>query len=213
MANMLTTSVAAAVMAITLSVESGDSRADPSDVPRSEATSSLSIPVVHSAVVLAGMRTSLSLLWPEPFHPFRFTRNQAQFRESYRLPPQFDGGRSIFESDGDPWTINVIGHGLFGSEIYLRFRQCGQSPVGALAATTVASTLWEYGIEAFHKRPSTFDLIWTPTVGALLGEGRWQLYRFLRGDGRDRPRGGRAVLLFVVDPFGEAERRVLDTRC
>lgn len=201
------------VLALVLTVSGLPAPEDATDVPLRDTTSSLTVPVVHSAVVVAGMRASLSLLWPEPFDPFRFPQNGVQFRDAYRSPPHFEGNRSLFESDGDPWAINVVGHGLFGSEVYLRFRQCGQSPLGSLLATTAASTLWEYGIEAFHKRPSAFDLVWTPVVGGLLGEGRWQLYRAIRGEGRDAPRGGKAALLFVVDPFGEAERRLLDTGC
>ena len=28
------------------------------------------------------------------------------------------------EWDGDPWYVNTLGHGLFGSELYLRARMC-----------------------------------------------------------------------------------------
>mgnify|MGYP000856152690 CR=1 FL=1 len=48
-------------------------------------------------------------------------------------PPLFDPKRRAFEWDGDPWTINVIGHGLMGSELYVRARACSFGWAGSLA--------------------------------------------------------------------------------
>ena len=77
-----------------------------------------------------------------------------------------------------------------------------------LAAGT--SALWEYGIESFSKRPSAIDLVSTPVIGALLGEGRVQAQRWLR----QRPRGfWRRLGEIVIDPLGEGERVVVGTRC
>jgi hypothetical protein len=60
---------------------------------------------------------------------------------------------------------------------------------------------------AFHQRPSAIDLVWTPIAGALLGEGRHQLYGMLDRVG---PNGGllRRVGMILLDPFGEAEGAV-----
>ena len=66
---------------------------------------------------------------------------------------RFRGELGIFRSDGDPWTLNVFAHGAFGSEVYLRSRQCGHGTLAALAGTAVVSTLWEYAVEAPYKRP------------------------------------------------------------
>jgi hypothetical protein len=109
--------------------------------------------------------------------------------------------------------LNTVGHGLFGSEVYSRARHCGQSPAAAFLATVVASTAWEYTLEAFHQRPSAVDLVWTPLVGALLGEGRYRLYRALVQGGGQSPGTARKVLFFVVDPLGETERRLLGAGC
>lgn len=169
------------------------------------------VPTLHTVGVIGVMRGSLSVLWPEHFDPLRFEQMGAQFNASWSGPPDFRSERSLIESDGDPWILNTVGHGLFGSEVYLRFRQCGHRPFAAAASTTVASTAWEYGVEAFHKRPSGIDLVWTPLIGSLFGEARYQLYQLLRGDPSREE--GRSALLFLVDPFGEAERRVLGTDC
>lgn len=163
----------------------------------------LLVPVIHSAGVILGMRASLWALWPAYFDPLRGPENARNFRVAWTSLPEYDRRRFFLESDGDPWLLNAVGHGLFGSEIYLRMRGCGHGPMASLAAAAIASSAWEYGVEAFHQRPSAIDLVWTPLAGALLGEGRHQLYRLI-----DRsPRIGllRSVGMILLDPFGEAE--------
>ena len=120
----------------------------------------------------------------------------------------YQQGRS--NSDGDPWTINVFGHGLFGSEIYTRTRQCGHGVAASVTAAAATAIIWEYMVEAPYKRPSAVDLVWTPLGGALLGEVRFQFTRWLQ---RDSSNPVKNVLLIVTDPFGELERRVFGTRC
>ncbi len=176
---------------------------DESVPPRASRT----VPLAHAAGVLAGMRLSASLLWPEAYDPTRFRAEGAQLRLAFTRPPELRAGRNLLESDGDPWWLNGFGHALFGSEIYGRTRQCGHGALGAFVATAAATAVWEYGLEAPHKRPSAVDLVWTPLAGAALGEGRFRLHRWLMS------RGAAAWLLFAVDPLGEGERRVLGTRC
>jgi hypothetical protein len=169
-----------------------------------------SVPIAHSLGVLAGMRLGLSALWPDAYDPLPLGRSGRQFAGAYRHGPEYRGGRSFFESDGDPWQINLIGHPLFGSEIYQRVRQCGGAGWQAFAFTAATSAVWEFGIESFNKRPSTIDLLATPIIGAALGEARYRAGRWLR----TQPRGfWRTLGIVVVDPFGEAERGVLRTRC
>jgi hypothetical protein len=171
---------------------------------------SWAVPIGHTVGVLVGMRLSLSLIWPRYYDPFPLERSSHQFGRAYNQPPEFRNDRGLLESDGDPWSINIIGHGLFGAEIYGRVRQCGGAPWQALAFTAGTSLLWEYGIESFHKRPSGVDLILTPLLGAALGEGRVQFQRWLRG----KPRGfWRRFGEIVIDPLGEGERGILKTRC
>jgi hypothetical protein len=169
-----------------------------------------SVPIAHSLGVLAGMRLGLSLIWPAAYDPTPFSRSTRQFASAYNRPPEYHGDRSFLESDGDPWSINVIGHGLFGSEIYNRVRQCGGASWQAFAFTAATSAVWEYGIEAFSKRPSALDLVLTPMIGTALGEARYRAHRWLK----ERPRGfWRTLGAVLVDPFGEGERVVLGTRC
>ena len=168
-----------------------------------EPSPTLLVPVLHTAAVMVGMRASLSLLWPDHFNPLRAEENARNFGLAWTSPPKYDPRRPLFESDGDPWLLNVVGHGLFGSEIYHRMRRCGHGPVEAFGAAVIASSWWEYGVEAFHQRPSAIDLVWTPIAAALLGEGRHQLFRLIErsGAGALIRRAG----MILLDPFGEAE--------
>jgi Domain of unknown function (DUF3943) len=168
------------------------------------------VPIVHSLGLLAGMRLSLSILWPEPYNPLPFSRSTRQFGAAYDSPPELRNNRWLLESDGDPWVINVVGHGLFGAEVYGRVRQCGGGVWQALAFTAGTSVVWEYGVESFNKRPSAIDLVATPLIGAALGEARYRAQRWLRR----RERGfWRRFGEVVIDPLGEGERVILGTRC
>lgn len=165
------------------------------------------VPAAHAGGVLLGMRLAVNVAWPSAYDPTRLDEAREQLRLAFTRPPEFRRDRALIESDGDPWWINGIGHAAFGSEIYGRTRQCGGGPVAALLLTTATSVAWEYGLEAPHKRPSAVDLVWTPLAGALVGEGRFRLHRWLRA------RNASPWLLFAVDPFGEGERRLLRARC
>jgi hypothetical protein len=168
------------------------------------------VPVGHGAGLLAGMRLSLSVIWPGPYHPLPLSRSGRQFGRAYTAPPELRPDRHLLESDGDPWTINLVGHGLFGSEVHGRVRQCGGAFWQALLFTAATSVVWEYGIESFNKRPSAVDLVVTPLLGAALGEARHHALRWLRA----RPPGfWRTFGAILVDPLGSAERAWLGTRC
>lgn len=165
------------------------------------------VPTLHAGGLLLVLRAGASLAWPQTYDLTRVSRNAHTFARSWSSPPDLDTRRGFFEWDGDPWPINLVGHGLMGSELYLRYREA-HHPWWAAGLMTLAFTfVWEYLIEAWHKQPSGIDLLWTPTGGALLGEGRYQLYRLARR--RLRPSAGRHVLLYLLDPLGQLERDVL----
>jgi hypothetical protein len=158
----------------------------------------------HAGGILLGMRLGSALLWPADYGPRALGDAPAHLREAFSRPPVFRRDRSLLESDGDPWPVNVIGHGLFGSEIYLRSRQCGGAPLEAFAWTAGASIAWEYAIEGSVKRPSAIDLAWTPIVGGLvLGELRFRAYRALRSEA---PGLLRRIARGLLDPLGSLER-------
>jgi len=83
--------------------------------------------------------------------------------------------------DNDEWAINYIGHPVAGSYFYMWGRESGLSWQESSLLTVLMSTyFWEYGWEAFAETPSTQDLIFTPLLGAILGEGSHYLYTKIR---------------------------------
>lgn len=168
----------------------------------------LLVPTLHASALMLSMRVAEAYIWPEPFaeSPSHWG---AHYEEAFTLPPKWDSDARAFEWDGDPWYINVIGHGLFGSELYLRARHCHLGVAGSLLFTSAASATWEYGFEANGVRPSGFDLWFTPLSGLVLGEGRYWAWRAAGSVGQKTLRG---VLRAVLDPFGELERAA-GTRC
>ena len=86
--------------------------------------------------------------------------------------------------DEDDFFINYIGHPVSGAWYYMIAREDGFGVWGSFAYSAFLSTFfWEYGYEAFAEIPSTQDLIFTPTLGSLMGEGFWILQNNLDKNG------------------------------
>ena len=167
-------------------------------------------PILHSLTLFTVMRGVEAVIWPDPFAETDLGEWGHHYGEAFTKPPLFDPDQPAFSWDGDRWEINVIGHGLLGSELYLRARQCRFGWGGALAFTAGASAVWEYGFEANGVRPSGQDLVYTPVAGLLLGEARYQLWN--AADGVElKPL--RFFLRSLLDPFGEFERRTGISGC
>jgi hypothetical protein len=126
------------------------------------------------------------------------------------MPPVFNPHTPPFEWDGDRWYINVFGHGVYGSEIYLRTRNCGFAPWTAVVFAASVSAVWEFVVEGSGTRPSALDLVYTPIAGMALGEARYQLWG---AAGRSPSPVVRGILRAVVDPLGEAERSTRVVGC
>ena len=63
-------------------------------------------------------------------------------------------------------------------------RSCGFNCWGSFVYTFCISTFfWEYGFEAFNEIPSVQDLVITPVLGSLLGEGFYLIKRKIVSDG------------------------------
>jgi hypothetical protein len=71
--------------------------------------------------------------------------------------------------DPDKWYINYILHPYWGMTYYTRGRERGLSETGALWFSFTLSSIYEFGLEALFEPVSVQDVIFTPTVGALLG--------------------------------------------
>jgi hypothetical protein len=175
----------------------------PPPPPAEEPKPDFVLPIVHALGLETLMRIGESILYPDPFSRTQYFG--AHYREAFTKPPIFDPHKPAFEWDGDPWTINLIGHGFFGSELYLRARMCHLRWYGSLAFAAAGSTLWEYAFEGNGVRPSVQDLVYTPLMGFAAGEGRYVLWNLAGGI---QSSVLRHVTRAVVDPFGELERAV-----
>jgi len=165
------------------------------------------VPLAHAVALMTVMRLGEAIIWPDPFA--RTQHFAAHYEEAFTKPPIFDSSKPAFEWDGDPWYVNTFGHGLFGSELYLRARMCHLHWYGALVFAAASSTAWEYAFEGNGVRPSALDLVWTPLAGGALGEGRYFAWQAASGI---QAAGLRSVVRAVIDPFGEMER-ALGTGC
>jgi hypothetical protein len=163
----------------------------------------LAPPVLHALGLMTAMRASEAYLWPQPFAETDRVQLGLHYQAAFSQPPRWDSSRPLFEADGDRWQINVLGHGLFGSELYLRARTCRLPAWQALLFTGIASATWEYGFEANGVRPSALDLTFTPAAGLVLGEARLQGWRAAR---RLTPGALRSTLSALLDPLGDLER-------
>jgi hypothetical protein len=159
--------------------------------------------ILYASTQLALQRTAEAILFPDPFAETRLRVIGQHYDEAYTQPPLFDPRTRAFEWDHDPWTINVIGHGLMGSELYLHARGCRFGVAGSLGFAAVSTVAWEYVIEANGTRPSAWDLAYTPVMGIALGEARYRTWQVAT---RIEDATLRTVVRAVVDPFGEFAR-------
>ncbi len=86
--------------------------------------------------------------------------------------------------DEDDFVINYIGHPVSGAAYYTLARNDGYGPFGSFMYSFFVSTfIWEYGYESIAEIPSVQDLISTPIIGSLMGEGMYYLEKELDKNG------------------------------
>lgn len=147
------------------------------------------VPLLHTAGVIVLTRTAEAVA----------RSDWGALNPQHLRAPRLDRG-PLLTSDGSSLVRNTLGHGALGSEFYLSWRRCGHGPLASALGAAGATVVWEYGVQAWQARPSAIDLVWTPVVGALVGEARWQVMRAF------------PVLSPVVDPLGALER-ALGSEC
>ncbi len=108
--------------------------------------------------------------------------------------------------DRDNPTFNYLLHPYAGAVYYMGARSNGFNCWGAFIYNLCVSTIfWEYGFESFNEIPSVQDLVITPVVGSILGEGFYLIKRHIVGNGY-RLCGSKIlgyVVAFLVDPLNE----------
>lgn len=119
--------------------------------------------------------------------------------------------------DDDDWVLNYITHPYSGGVYYMTARSSGFNIFESFLYSAFMSTcFWEYGIEAFAEIPSKQDLIITPVIGSVIGEGFFYAKKsIIRHDKRvlrSRFLGYTSLLLMdpfntLLDSFGYKERQ------
>ncbi|GHP59547.1 DUF3943 domain-containing protein [Helicobacter pylori] len=107
-------------------------------------------------------------------------------REKFGIKSWFENVRMGPKLDNDSFIFNEILHPYFGAMYYMQPRMAGFSWMASAFFSFITSTLfWEYGLEAFVEVPSWQDLVITPLLGSILGEGFYQLTRYIqRNEGK-----------------------------
>jgi len=106
--------------------------------------------------------------------------------------------------DEDDWVLNWITHPYCGGVYYMTARSSGFTIAESFGYSAIMSTFfWEYGIEAFAEIPSIQDLIITPVVGSVVGEGFFYAKKsIIKHDKKVlRSRFLGIATLFAIDPF------------
>lgn len=106
--------------------------------------------------------------------------------------------------DEDDWVLNYVMHPWFGGVYYMSARGSGFKAWESFAYSTLMSTVfWEYGIEAFAEVPSWQDLIVTPVLGSIAGEGFFYAKKSIIKNDRKiwNSRALGRFTIFLMDPF------------
>lgn len=153
--------------------------------------------------VLSRFAYSQAILWPSSLggHLYIYIKEGQlgnlrniytleNFRRTFTLPP-------IWDHDSISWNYGV--HPVMGSFSYLAYRNRRGHWAEAFAGAAINSAIYEYIIAGGTQRPSINDMIVTPVLGSLLGEGIYQLKKLMLRD--HRLNLFEKIALTVTDPF------------
>ena len=87
--------------------------------------------------------------------------------------------------DEDGFDVNQVGHPTQGALVYTAARAQGLGYWQSLAYPTLASLIWEVGME--NESPSVNDMITTPTSGVAFGEIMHRMSILTLGEGQVKP--------------------------
>jgi len=124
------------------------------------------------------------------------TKDGQQYEESWNSFKDAWTKAPVFDSDNP--AVNYLGHPYFGALFYLSQRNYGESPLYSFLFSTFMSTAFEYFIESWDEQPSINDLIITPVVGSILGEGIFRATREMRKDGFTT---AEKIVVTVINPM------------
>lgn len=124
----------------------------------------------NTAIVFGTTIVAYGILWSLPESFTKWDKEEmkkngigAKWKENVKAGPVVDE---------DNFFLNYVMHPYFGGVYYMTARSNGFNIFESFTYSAIMSTFfWEYGIEAFAEIPSVQDLIVTPVLGSVVGEG------------------------------------------
>ena len=124
----------------------------------------------NTAIVFGTTVVAFCVLWSLPESFTKWDKEEmkkngigAKWKENVKAGPVIDE---------DNFFLNYVMHPYFGGVYYMTARSNGFNIFESFTYSAIMSTFfWEYGIEAFAEIPSVQDLIVTPVLGSVVGEG------------------------------------------
>ena len=137
---------------------------------------------VNTAVMVGGGITTMVILEALPADATAWNKSEnaktsmwKRWVRNVKDGPHWDGDNPIF---------NFVLHPYAGAAYYMGARSAGFNCWGSFVYSFCISNLfWEYGFEAFNEIPSVQDIIITPVVGSLMGEGFYLIKRHIVSNG------------------------------
>jgi len=155
-----------------------------------------------SAMYIGATVVAFGVLWVMPERVSNWDKDEIRekgflwkWKENVKAGPVWDK---------DNWVLNWITHPYFGGIYYMTARSNGFTVLESFGYSAIMSTFfWEYGIESFAEIPSKQDLIITPVIGSIIGEGFFYAKKsIIRNDKKVlKSRFLGITALFFVDPF------------
>lgn len=156
----------------------------------------------NTSIYLGATVIAFGVLWVMPESVTNW--NKEEMREKGILWKWKENVKAGPVWDEDNWVLNWITHPYCGGIYYMTARSSGFTPLESFGYSAVMSTFfWEYGIEAFAEIPSIQDLLITPVIGSVMGEGFFYAKKsILRNDKKVlKSRFLGKTTLFLIDPF------------
>lgn len=158
----------------------------------------------NTAVLMAGGVTTMVILEALPEEATAWNRAENSKTPLFKRYINHIKAGPVW--DGDKFIFNFVLHPYAGAAYYMSARSCGFNCWGSFLYSFCISTFfWEYGFEAFNEIPSVQDLVITPVVGSLMGEGFYLIKRHIVDNGYrlfGSPVLGYAVA-WICDPVNE----------
>ena len=168
----------------------------------------------NTAIVFGTTIVAYGILWSLPESFTKWDKEEmkkngitTKWKENVKAGPVIDE---------DNFFLNYVMHPYFGGVYYMTARSNGFTILESFAYSAIMSTFfWEYGVEAFAEIPSVQDLIVTPVLGSVVGEGFFYAKRsILKNDSKvlnSKFLGKTSLLLMdplntIMDSFGYKQK-------